>query len=273
MTNEQLVARFKELEHFVIDVWGWEELHRIGYKLNDLWLIQEPGYKEGIDYGRGLEVELETHLSVRYILAIEQIEKVVVEVGPSELAAAQFERLHTSVVRLLEEDAQFYLAYNAAPQPDVDALSLADDPTGALTQDRIQQQIDSEKAAWRCVTKDVTFYLSKVADMLLRRGFSTSLAPSDHGSLQRIKWTCTTQAYIHIAKELVGKGYLELPGMNAKDGDGNVTEFLRRLSQAFLVTGRDGKELDTAELQRRWNGRNLSGAKAARLDFPEAKEL
>lgn len=89
----------------------------------------------------------------------------------------------------------------------------------------------------------------------------------------RIKWTCTTQAYIHIVKELVGKGYIELPGMNAKDGDGNVTEYLRRLSQAFIVNDRAGTELSKEELQRRWNGRRLSLAKANRLDFPEAKEL
>lgn len=91
--------------------------------------------------------------------------------------------------------------------------------------------------------------------------------------LHRIEWRASTAAFVHIVGELMRQGYIELPGMNAKGGDGNVTEMFRRLSQAIVVRGRGEKELSPEELQRRFQGRKLSDAKSARLSFPKVEEL
>lgn len=90
--------------------------------------------------------------------------------------------------------------------------------------------------------------------------------------LDRLEWNCSTAVYVHIVKELLTKGYLILPGMNAKEGDGNITELFRRLSQSITVSGRGG-ELSPDELQRRFNGRALAQSKAERLTLPEAKDM
>ncbi len=114
------------------------------------------------------------------------------------------------------------------------------------------------------------FKIQWIQTELLRIGYKPE-SPSQ--PLNRLEWNCSTAVYVHIVKELLNRGYLFLPGMNAKDNDGNITELFRRLSQSITVSGRDGTELSPDELQRRFNGRALAKAKADRLTLPEAEDM
>lgn len=265
MNDEQLTAEVKALEQRLTELWGWGGLMRIGWNMNMLWLDHETGGMHELD------TELETLLATSYGSAIAEIDRVLPTLQQGPVLTALLERLQRRLRSIGERSFSCYL------EREFDLVEgHFDNATGTRPQAEVERDFELHqkltREGWQCVERSLSEYLGKVSDHITAAIAGTT--PVSTPPLDRIRWTCTTQAYIHIVKELVGKGYIELPGMNAKDGDGNVTEFLRRLSQAFVVTGRkNGKELSPDELQRRWNGRPLETAKAARLSFPEAKEL
>ena len=106
------------------------------------------------------------------------------------------------------------------------------------------------------------------------KGHSAHNAQDEPQPLNRLEWTCSTEVYVHLVRELMQRGYITLPSMNGKLGEGNVTEVFRRLSQAFILSKRDGSELTAEALQRRYNGaKGLPDGKRAKLTLPEAEDV
>jgi hypothetical protein len=88
--------------------------------------------------------------------------------------------------------------------------------------------------------------------------------------LQRIEWEGSTIEFITILKMLVKRKYVELPSTGGKQGEGNVSEFIRRFQQTFIVRKEDETEFTTEGLADRWRGRPMGEDREKQFDIPEA---
>jgi hypothetical protein len=270
MTNDELTAEVKALEHRLTELWGWDELGRIGWNLNLARMDMEPGNDEIAEAIKGLELECETHLANCYSRALHELELTLKALPSGPVLNALLERLQGSLRLMAEHSFRNYLEH--VPQPEEHHFNNA---IGTRPQAQIEQAYEQHRLftrdAWACIEKDLGDYLGRVtAYIATATGNEQTPSPTVPN---RIPWTCSTAVYVHIVKELFHKGYIATPDMNGKEGEANITELFRRLSQAFIVTGKNGNELAPDELQRRFDGRQLAQAKAARLTFPEAKEV
>jgi hypothetical protein len=278
MNKDHTIAEITRLHHFLIDVWDWNTLHDIGYDLLTAHLVREPGDDVHRDWNRQADAQLTEHLASRYATAAAEIDRTIPLLPPSELLDALLEQLHAHLVKLSNIEVSFREWYDRNTHPDTDHFER--DPAGrfirseAETREAERQHFTRQREAWRCVSDELAFYISKLAAKIDRvRTADHSLTTPSSAPRQRIQWTPSTAAYVHLVKELLTKGYIHLPAQNGKDGEGNVTELFRRLAQAFHVTGRNDQEVTPEELQRRFNGRALANSKAAKLNLPEADEL
>lgn len=269
MNDEQLTAEVKALEQRLTELWGWGDLGRIGWNMNILFLDRETGNRDQVDAGHEMDTELETLLATSYGSAIAEIDRVLPTLPQGPVLTALLERLQRRLRSIGEHSFSCYL--EREPQYSEDHF---DD--GKLSESEVYSRTEAHqeltRAAWQCVEGSLSEYIGRVADHVAAA--TAGPVPGGTPTLNRIRWIGpSTAVYVHIVKELLAKGYIELPGMNGKDGDGNITELFLRLSQAFIVEGKKGNELPADELQRRYDGRPLATAKAIRLNLPEAKDM
>lgn len=95
---------------------------------------------------------------------------------------------------------------------------------------------------------------------------STSASPP----LQRIEWEGSTIKFITVMKMLLKRKYVELPSTGGKQGEGNVSEFIRRFQQTFIVRKDDRTEFTTEGLADRWRGRPMGEDREKQFDIPDA---
>ncbi len=86
----------------------------------------------------------------------------------------------------------------------------------------------------------------------------------------RIEWEGTTIEFVTVLKMLVKGRYVDLPSTGGKQGEGNVSEFIRRIQQSFIVRKEDGTEFTTEGLADRWRGRRMGVDREKQFDIPEA---
>lgn len=98
---------------------------------------------------------------------------------------------------------------------------------------------------------------------------SGRVAATPNRSTERLEWEGSTIEFITVLKMLVKRKYVELPSTGGKQGEGNVTEFLRRFQQTFIVRKDDETEFTTEGLADRWRGRAM-GDRERQFDIPEA---
>lgn len=278
MSTDITISEVTRLQHFLLDVWDWDQLHAIGHDLLIAHIVREPGDADLLDHSREADARLTEHLSTRYARATAEIDSTIAALPASELLEALLEQLHGQLLRLSDIEVSYREWYNRHSHPETHSFERTVNGV-ELTE---QQVLEAERRhharqreAWRCVADDLAFYLNKLANKVDRiRPTTSHVATDNHRQPQhRIRWKASTATYVHLAKELLLKGYLDMPALNGKEGDGNVTELFRRFGQCFIVKGRSGEELMPDELQRRFNGRPLAAAKAARLNLPEAEEM
>jgi hypothetical protein len=277
MSTDKTISEITRLQHFLFDVWDWQELHQIGRQLHVASMVHEPGDPDLFDHSRSADAQLTEHLSLRYARAANEIDRTIGFLPASDLLEALLEQLHAQLVRLSNIEVSYREWYDRTAHPDILDFERASDGSvrsEAQTRQAERDHHSLQREAWRCVADELSFFLTKLAAKVQRlRNASLAQTDNHRQPTHRLHWRSSTAAYVHVAKELLLKGYVELPGLNGKEGDGNVTELFRRLSQAFVVHGRSGEELQPDELQRRFNGRPIATAKAARLDLPEAKDM
>jgi hypothetical protein len=271
MNDEQLTAEVKALEQRLTELWGWGDLGRIGWNMNILFLDRETGNRDQVDAGHEMDTKRETLLATSYGSAIAEIDRVLPTLPQGPVLTALLERLQRRLRSIGEHSFHYYLEREFQPSEEHFDNGYDNLPGAELSRltDEHQQMT---RAAWQCVEGSLSEYLGRVADHVAAATAGTKSVGTP--TLDRIRWIGpSTAVYVHIVKELLAKGYIELPGMNGKAGDGNITELFQRLSQAFIIAGKNGNELPAAELQRRYNGRPLATAKAIRLNLPEAKDV
>lgn len=86
----------------------------------------------------------------------------------------------------------------------------------------------------------------------------------------RIEWQGSTIEFVTIFKKLEERRYVDLPSTGGKQGEGNLTEYIRRLQQLFIVRKEDGEELTTESLAQRWRGKPMAHEREQQFDIPEA---
>jgi hypothetical protein len=271
------ISAITRLQHFLVDVWEWQQLHRIGLDLFTVQLIPSPGDTDHRDLSRSADVRLSTHLSACYATASAEIDKSVAALPHSDLLDAMLEQLHAQLVRLSNIEVSYKEWYDRTAHPDITDFERAPDGSERSEAQTRQAERDHhtlQRNAWRCVADELSFFLTKLAAKVERTRSAMHTASSTtpaHGA--RLQWTASTAAYVHLVKQLLAKGYLDIPTQNGKNGDGNITEVFRRLSHSIHLKGRNDSEIMPDELQRRFNGRPMAASKSARFDLPEAEEM
>lgn len=99
--------------------------------------------------------------------------------------------------------------------------------------------------------------------------FPEPVVASSGVPLERIPWQGSTIEFITIMENLVKARFVDLPSKGGK-GDGNWTEYFRRLQQAFDVPMDNGHEFTAEGLANRRNGRPMGDGRASQFTFPEA---
>lgn len=273
MNDEQLTAEVKALELYLTDVWRWNDLARVGWNMNVLFLCREPGDRDQLEAEQGLDTELETLLVTSYGRAIAEIDRVLPTLPQGPVLTALLERLQSRVRAIGGHSFSYYIER----EPQVNEGHFENE-TGTRPQAEVEQAFELHQQftrdAWQCVESSLSEYLGRVADHIAAASARTmSEAPPTSQPLNRLKWECSQEVYVHLVRELMQRGYITLPGMNGKLGEGNVTEVFRRLSQAFILSKRDRTEMTAEALQRRYNDDKLPDHRRALLTLPEAKDV
>lgn len=99
---------------------------------------------------------------------------------------------------------------------------------------------------------------------------SGRVAATPARSTERLEWEGSTIEFITIMKMLVKRKYVELPSTGGKQGEGNVSEFIRRFQQTFIVRKDDETEFTTEGLADRWRGRPMGEDREKQFDIPDA---
>lgn len=90
------------------------------------------------------------------------------------------------------------------------------------------------------------------------------------GNPERMEWNGSTIEFVTIFKNLLKSNYVELPSSGGKQGEGNVTEYIRRLQQTFIIRKEDETEFTPEGLADRWRGKPMGEEREKQFDIPEA---
>lgn len=277
METEKLAEKIIDLEHFLFDVWDWITLCELGQKFVSAEMERRQEHGDPYLKERDLERRLWAHLQEKYTQAIEKVDEIAATIKdvPSVLTEPLLERVQLSLGRLKDAEGcrrefEKRIVFNPSDwleEPDWDEIERAQSGEESVFFEEIPD-------LWTFIASDLGHYAAKVAQRV--EGHRTKVAPTTTGPEPlRIKWITTTAAFVHVMDELVNKEYMEVPGRNGKEGERNQTELIRRLLQAFEVTGeKTGKPLSVEQLRQRFqSARQIAFTKGLRIELPEAKEL
>lgn len=241
MDNEQLTAKVKDLEHFLSEVWDWEDLHHIGWEINDLWNFRDQGDPDHLQIERDLNTKLELHLSTRYGLAVGEMDQVLPQLPRGEVLDALLERLRRRMQDLGDPDNSFRHFLDRVQQPDVGAF---ENETGtrpqAETERDYKEHVDRTRNAWACVSGDLSEYLGRVAYRVVQHRFGKvntySQEASEVTSQDRIIWNDTAGRLALLFETLRDRKYITLPQYGGAD---NYAAMGRMLHAVFDVRKKD----------------------------------
>ena len=99
---------------------------------------------------------------------------------------------------------------------------------------------------------------------------ATNGSTATQGTRERMEWNGSTIEFVTIFKNLLKSNYVELPSSGGKQGEGNVTEYIRRLQQTFIIRKEDETEFTPEGLADRWRGKPMGEEREKQFDIPEA---
>jgi hypothetical protein len=233
MTNDELTAEVNALTHRLIELWGWEELGRIGWNLNIALDAMEPGNSEVEQAIKDLTLDVESHLAKCYSRAIEDIGQTLTGLPPGPVLTALLDRLQKRLRLIGENSFGIYLGDVWQPEE-----YHFDNAAGTRPQAQIEQAYKEHQMftrdAWACVEKDLGDYLRRVADYIATAtGKPTQIASKD----ERIVWNGSGAELAYLFQSLHAKDWINLPTHN---GSPNFTAMARILYSVFDI--RDGDE-------------------------------
>jgi hypothetical protein len=279
MDQQEITRTVEGLHHYVIDVWDWDALQEIVKEYVGTVIDIDQGHRGELAAKRWITTKATDHLAAKYAVAIAEVDRVtdLLRKEPDTIGNALLDHVYSDLFTLrYASDCERQWSIRQVFDP---SLGIQDDPTDEELEEYRnrppepvwEEEFPDHDRPWVFIAKHLAPFANKVAERIGERMRNLDPAPTGP-ELNRIEWRCSTAVYVHIVKELLKKGYIVMPGMNGKEGEGNITELFRRLSQAFILTNKKG-DISTQELQRRYDGRALARSKAARLNFPEAKEI
>ena len=285
MDVKEFARTLEGLNYYLIDVWDWNALNDISREYHgtvDDIVSERTGRLESM---RNIQTKVREHLAEKYVDAIGEVEKVLdlMRDVPDQMAAIMLKEVQKDLRRLGTGDE----CERQWSEPQPFEPYQPDNPWGDddITDEQLEEYQNRTPAEWDdffpdyeepwvFIAKELAPFAEKVANRMEEHGGQVP----EHTTvpdLLRIKWISDTAVFVHLVNELVNKGYIELPGRNGKEGEGNETELIRRLLQAFELIGKKtGKPLTVEKLRQRYQSpRKLAFTKELRIELPNAKKL
>jgi hypothetical protein len=222
MTNEELTAEVAQLEHFLFDVWRWDDLYAIAQDRQGLALSlepYEPGYRTEAN---AIAAQLNALLSDRLAAAIAEADNVLSTLPAGPVRAAL-------VAGLLDRQ-------RGLQQPRACWRQWTEqDPHRYAEQQEAEEHegVPTPADAWAGIEGDVHRYVAQLVDQI--EGHSAEVEQA--AATERILWTGSGAQLADLFQRLHARGWMELPQFRGRP---NFTAMARVLYRAFDI--RDGDE-------------------------------
>jgi len=288
MEVQELARTIDNLNHYLIDVWDWNALNDIRREYVRTVFDIDNQRRGELESKRDISANVREHLIAKYAKAVDEADRVTALLRdvPSHIAEVLLEKVQKDLRRLgtgreCERQRTDHLPF----EPD---LGFQDDPTPEELEEyrnrppepEWHEEYPDHSEPWEFIASELGPFAERVADRIRdHRGHAdekgTVPEQETDPELLRIKWIPTTAVFIHLVEELVKKEYIEVPGRNSKEGEGNETELIRRLLQAFVIIGsKTGKPLTVEGLRQRFQSeRKVAYTTGLRIELPYASEL
>lgn len=288
MDVQELARTIDNLNYYLIDVWDWNALNDIRREYVRTVIDIDNERRGELASKRDISTKARKHMVAKYAEAVDEVGRVtdLLRDVPDHITEVLLENIQKDLRRLgtgreCERQRTDHLPF----EPD---LGFQDDPTPEELeeyQNRPPELLWCEEypdhlEPWEFIASELGPFAERVANSIRdHRGHAdekgTVPEQETDPQLLRITWIPTTAVFIHLVEELVKKRYIEVPGRNSKEGEGNETELIRRLLQAFVIIGsKTGKPLTVEGLRQRFQSeRKVAYTTGLRIELPYASEL
>jgi hypothetical protein len=229
MTNEELTAEVAQLEHFLFDVWRWDDLYAIAQDRQGLALSlepYEPGYRTEAN---AIAAQLNALLSDRLAAAIAEADNVLSTLPAGPVRAAL-------VAGLLDRQ-------RGLQQPRACWRQWTEqDPHRYAEQQEAEEHegVPTPADAWAGIEGDVHRYVAQLVAHIEGHNAEVEQAGPQ---LDRARWTGTASELAYLLTELVEAEHLVPPARGRKKGkDGNRAAIAEAIYRAFDIRDRDTGE-------------------------------
>lgn len=211
MTNDELTAAVTDLEHYLFDIWKYDELHEIGRLFFHLYLDREPGDAQQRQLARDGNAELQRILANSYQCALLQVDEVVPGLGEGPVVDALLEKLRDTVALLASPEGAYFEWLERTWQPPIedDRFAHEDADSGGLI---LRSPPNDPRKHFSYVSKDFAFYVNKVVAHIDRHRIRNEGDPDTvTGQVERIRWNDTASRLAYLFHELEAAKYITPP--------------------------------------------------------------
>lgn len=241
------------LKHFVLDVWDWEELRKIGKEWQEIMTYADRGYADPVFHQRKMSAKLNEHLIAKTAECVTRIDGDLLQLSevPEPLSSIVLEMVKNNLRQL--SNAKFCQEQSVAHLPFVFRDETEDDIT--------QEQIDAyEKEMqegnpwydveeenhdpWEFISRDLGQYAERIAQHIeLKRGTTDNSNPRENSAeMVRPVWNGNAAELAYLLTELIEAGYLVPPPKGGRSGkDGNRAAVAAAVYSAFDIRKGDGE--------------------------------
>jgi hypothetical protein len=224
MTNEELTAEVAQLEHFLFDVWRWDDLLPIADQLDADAACPVEGWDNNAEV-RKLRQQLDAILLPCYDAAIDKVNDTLSRLDPGPLRSAALGRI---VARLkdLQQPGGCYEYWNR--------LHYFKKRTGTQYEQDLRE-------VWAAAEQDIGHYVGLLVAHI--EGHSAEVEQAGPLPLDRPGWTGSAAELAYLLTELVEAEHLIPPARGRKKGkDGNRAAIAEAIYRAFDIRDRDTGE-------------------------------
>jgi len=249
MTNDELTAAVTDLEHYLFDIWKYDELHEIGRLFFHLNLDREPGDAQQRQLARDGSAELQRLLANSYQCALIEIDEVVPGLGEGPVVAALLEKLSETVALLAHPQGAYlqWLERTWQPPSEDDRFASEDADSGGLI---LRSPPNDPREHFSYVSKDFAFYVNKVVTHIDQYRTRKEGDPDTvTGQVERIRWNDTAALLGYLFNELARNEYIT-PPQRKENGElkPNWAAVARTLHATFDIRKEKGEPVTLASL-------------------------
>jgi hypothetical protein len=270
MNTDELTAAVTDLEHYLFDIWKYEDLREIGTLFQHLELDSEPGDARQRQLAREGSAELQRLLANSYQCALLEIDEVLPGLGGGPVVDALLEKLRDTVALLARDGAYFqWLERTWQPPIEEDQFAHEDADSDGLI---LRSPPNDPREHFGYVSRDFAFYVNKVVEHLdryrQRKEVDTDPTLEPAQNPERIRWIGSAALFGQFFHELAAAGRI-IPPQRA--GGHNWTAVARTLYAAFDIRKGQGEPVKYSSLEaalKPEGDRDILGGKDAFKIYP-----